>query len=93
MKSANEGATPPTWKLMIVRWLALLPAIMLVSYGIKWAPIDPPLWLKLVIETLVIVPLMHYVITPAVDVVFSAWLYKGIDEEQRGKSAELGLRG
>ena len=72
---------------MIVRWAALLPAIMIVAYAIKLAPIDPPLWLKLIMETLIIVPFMHYVITPVVDEVFSDWLYKGIDEEQRDKGA------
>ena len=87
MGNPSEGPTPPTWKLMIVRWVALLPAILAVAYGIKLAPIDPPLWGKIIMETLFIVPLMHYVITPVVDTVFSDWLYKGIDEGQRDKGA------
>ena len=87
MGNPSEGPTPPTWKLMVVRWFGLLPAIMIVSYAFKWAPIDPPLWLKLILETLIIVPFMHYILTPIVDEVFSDWLYKGIDRDQRDKGA------
>ena len=79
MGNPKEGASPPTWKLMIAKYFGLLPALMLVSYGIKWASWDPVLWLKLIVSTLIIVPLMNYVITPAVDSLLHGWLYAGVE--------------
>ena len=85
MANPNDGPAPPTWKMMLVNYLGLLPALFIVSYAIEFAPIDPPLWLKLIMETLVVIPLMHYVITPFVDRAFSEWLYEGVDEAQQHK--------
>lgn len=86
MASNDASPSPPTWKMMIAKWLVLLPALMLVAYTIKWSAWDPVLWVKLIAETLVLIPLMHYVITPVIDKALSGWLYAGIDEEQQKKS-------
>lgn len=67
---------------MIAKYCGLLPALLIVSYAIKLAPIDPPLWLKLIMETMIVIPLMHYVITPFVDDLFEDWLYAGVDESR-----------
>ena len=80
MGDPKEGPSPPTWKLMIAKYCGLLPALLIVAYAIKWSPWEPVLWLKLIAETLVVVPLMHYVITPVVDDLFHDWLYKGLPE-------------
>ncbi len=82
MGDPKEGASPPTWKLMLVKWLGLYPILVLISYGIKWAPIDPSIPVKLLITTGILVPLLNYVITPLFDSLFSDWLYKGIDGER-----------
>ena len=71
---------------MVAKWLVLLPALMLVAYTIKWSNWEPVLWVKLIAETVVLIPLMHYVITPAIDRALSGWLYAGVDEEQQDKS-------
>ncbi len=84
MGDPKEGASPPTWKLMIAKYCGLLPALMIVSYAIKFAPIDPPLWLKLIMETMIVIPLMHYAITPVMDKLFEDWLYAGVDESRTG---------
>ena len=70
---------------MVAKWLVLLPALMLVAYTIKWSAWEPVLWVKLIAETVVLIPLMHYVITPVIDRALSGWLYAGIDEEQQHK--------
>ena len=69
---------------MLVKWLGLLPALMLVSYGIQWLPFDPPLWGKLLLETTVLVPLLNYGISPLMKWLFEDWLYNGIEGERAG---------
>ena len=88
MGDPKQGASPPTWKLMIAKYCGLLPALLVVAYAIEWLPVDPVLWLKLILETLIVVPLMHYVITPAVDSLFHGWLYDGVEEENGGGRAD-----
>ena len=80
MGDPKEGPSPPTWKLMIAKYLGLLPALLIVAYTIKWSAWEPALWLKLIAETMIVVPLMHYAITPAVDSLLHGWLYAGIEE-------------
>ncbi len=86
MGNPNDGPAPPTWKLMLAKYCGLLPALLIVSYAIQWSPIDPPLWLKLIMETLIVVPLMNYVITPLVDDLFEDWLYAGVDDSRSDRS-------
>ncbi|MGB3801559.1 MAG: hypothetical protein WA952_17205 [Lewinella sp.] len=89
MGRPSEGATPPTWKMMLVKWLGLFPALLVVAYFLQWLEVKP-LWWKLILETAVLVPLLNYVITPVVDSVFSEWLYTDIDEDQQHKGIDIG---
>ncbi|CAH1002026.1 hypothetical protein LEM8419_02941 [Neolewinella maritima] len=74
---------------MLVKWLGLMPALLVIAYTLKWLKVEP-LWFKLICETAILVPLLNYVITPLVDSLFSEWLYKGIDAEQQKKSVDIG---
>lgn len=69
---------------MLVKWLGLFPALLAVSYAFEWAPIDPPLWAKLLMETAVLVPFLNYIVTPAMDSLFSDWLYAGVEDASQG---------
>ena len=89
MGSPKDGPSPPTWKLMLVKWLGLLPPLMTIAYILMWLKVEP-LWFKLLIETAILVPLLNYVITPFVDSLFSEWLYEGIDEDAQKQSVDLG---
>ena len=73
---------------MLVKWLGLFPPLIAIAYAIKWLPIDPPLWGRLLIETAILVPLLNYVITPFVDDLFSDWLYADVEGDH--ESANLG---
>jgi len=81
MGDPKKGVSPPAWKLMIAKWCGLFPALVIVSYAVKWAPIDPPLLLKLFLQTLILVPLLTYVLTPLMDDLLSDWLYAGLSED------------
>ena len=89
MADPKEGASPPTWKLMLVKWLGLFPILLLIAYVLKWLKVEP-LWLKLILETAILVPLLNYVITPMMDSLFSEWLYAGIDEDKQQQSVNIG---
>ena len=89
MGDPKRGVSPPTWKLMLVKWLGLFPVLLAVAYAIELAPIDPPIPLKLLMETAVVVPLLNYVITPLMDDLFGPWLYAGVD----GGAGDDGGRG
>jgi antibiotic biosynthesis monooxygenase (ABM) superfamily enzyme len=97
MGDPKEGPSPPTWKLMIVKWLGIFPPLLLIAYGLslvskqffptEWSLVKPDgtlvLWFKLLCETLILVPLLNLVITPWLDDVFEGWLYAGIPEAER----------
>ena len=74
---------------MLVKWLGLLPPLMLIAYVLKWLQVEP-LWLKLLMETAILVPLLNYVITPLMDSLFSEWLYEGIDDDAQRQSVNIG---
>ena len=90
MANDNKEQSPPAWKEIIVKWLGLFPVILVVSYSAKWLGIKP-LALKLFCETIIIVPLLHYVVTPLMKTLFSDWLYAGmaVPEEER-ETVEIG---
>ena len=89
MGNPKDGPSPPTWKLMLVKWLGLFPVLLVVAYALQWLKIEP-LWWKLILETAILVPLLNYVITPLMDYLFSEWLYKGISEEKQHQSLKIG---
>ena len=94
MSNPMEGPSPPVWKLALVKWLGLFPPLLALSYGFNFLsrsflPIDlffmrddgtMVLWFKLFCETVVLVPLLNFVITPAMDSLFHGFLYAGVDE-------------
>ena len=89
MAQNDDAPSPPMWKFLIVKWMGLFPTILVFAYTSKMIGIEP-MWLKMLIESVVLVPLLAYVITPFMDTVFSEWLYKGIDPEQQRKSINIG---
>ena len=90
MADPKEGISPPEWKLNVIKWLGLFPVILVVSYTTKFLGIKP-LALKLFVETLIIVPLLSYVVTPKMDDWFSDWLYRGTGAERdERKSVNVG---
>ena len=62
---------------MIVNWIGLLPVLFAIAYAIERVGPNLPVWAKLLIETSVLVPTIHYVITPTMERLFSGWLHSG----------------
>ena len=97
MSDPKEGPSPPTWKLMLVKWVGLFPPLVGIAYALNALSTSllPPslwfvnpdgslvIWFKLLCTTALLVPLLNYVITPAMDSLFHGFLYAGIDEEKQ----------
>lgn len=71
----NPVKPPPKWKMTIVSWLALYPAVTLVFvlFGDPLARL--PLLLRTLIVTIVVMLLMSYVLMPRMTRWFSFWLF------------------
>ncbi|UZO79458.1 hypothetical protein NBT05_10855 [Aquimarina sp. ERC-38] len=86
----KKTVSPPTWKSIIVKWLGIFPSVLLLSYSLKWLGVKPML-LKLFIETIILVPMLTYVVTPLMKTLFSDWLYKGMDvKEEDRETVDIG---
>lgn len=71
----NPVTPPPKWKMTIVSWLALYPAVTLVFvlFGDLLAQI--PLLLRTMAVTVVVMLLMSYVLMPRMTRWFAFWLF------------------
>ena len=67
---------PPKWKFAIMVWLAIYPAITLLSYLIGDHIKNFPLPIKTLIMTGILVPLMVFVLLPILRKVMGNWLNK-----------------
>ena len=47
-------------------WLAVYPAVLLLTYGFKWLGIEMPLPLELAVSTAITVPIISFVAVPRV---------------------------
>ncbi len=72
--------------MMSVQYIGLLPSLIAVSYAMNAVADELPLWLKLILETLILVPFLNYAITPTVDKIFEDWLYAGIDDRRSSRA-------
>ena len=66
----------PKWKFAIMVWLAIYPAITLLTYLIGDLIKNLPLALKTLIMTGILVPLMVFVLLPILRKLMGNWLNK-----------------
>ncbi|MBL3556376.1 MULTISPECIES: antibiotic biosynthesis monooxygenase [Marinobacter] len=71
----NPVTPPPKWKMTIVSWLALYPAVTLVFVLFGDLLAQVPLLLRTMIVTIVVMLLMSYVLMPRMTRWFSFWLF------------------
>lgn len=69
---------------MVLNWIGLLPVLFAIAYAVDWIGPNLPVWAKLLIETSVLVPTIHYVITPGIERMCAGWLYAGVDRQGGG---------
>jgi hypothetical protein len=66
---------PPRYKMAMVTWLAIFPLITLVSYVTAPIFVDVPIVVRVLVMTVLVVPLMTYVVMPRMTLLFRRWLY------------------
>jgi len=66
---------PPRYKMMVVTWIAIFPLITALSYAAQPLVGDLPIVLRSLAFTLMLVPLMTYIVMPRVTRLFERWLY------------------
>ena len=72
----------PKWKMAILIWLAIYPALNLVSILIGGFLVDLPLWQRTFVMTVILVPLMVYVLLPFLTKKFAFWLNPKISKNK-----------
>jgi uncharacterized protein len=66
---------PPRYKMMILAWLAVFPLLTAFNYAFQPVFQGMPIWLRVLVGTTLVVPLMTYVVMPRMTRLFKAWLY------------------
>ena len=68
---------PKKWKMAVIIWLAIYPLITLIFVLLgKQLILINPLPLRTLIITLIAVPIMVFVLIPALQKLLHKWLYK-----------------
>lgn len=79
----NPVTPPPKWKMTIVSWLALYPAVTLVFILFGGLLIQVPLLLRTMLVTVVVMLLMSYVLMPRMTRWFAFWLFPQKEKTSR----------
>ncbi|MCK2148083.1 antibiotic biosynthesis monooxygenase [Marinobacter alexandrii] len=79
----NPVKPPPKWKMTIVSWLALYPAVTLVFVMFGDLLASVPLLLRTLVVTVVVMLLMTYVLMPRMTRWFSFWLFSDRNRQSR----------
>jgi antibiotic biosynthesis monooxygenase (ABM) superfamily enzyme len=70
----RRSLTPPRYKVAAITWLAIYPALTttLALLGPVLAPL--PLFLRTLVLTAILVPIMVYLLVPGLQRIFADWL-------------------
>ncbi|MES9878719.1 MAG: antibiotic biosynthesis monooxygenase [Candidatus Sedimenticola sp. 1PA] len=79
----NPVQPPPKYKMTIVSWLALFPLVTLIFWAFGEQLAQLPLLFRTFLVTIVIMPLMSYVVMPRFTSWFAFWLFPKEQESHR----------
>jgi antibiotic biosynthesis monooxygenase (ABM) superfamily enzyme len=66
---------PPRYKMSVVSWLGIFPLVLLLGAVLNALLPTAPGWLKVALNTGLVVPLMTYAVMPRLTRLFKFWLY------------------
>lgn len=72
----NQMKQAPRWKFAIMVWIAIYPSITIVSLLLSPILLKLPIPLRTLILTLILVPLMVFIIMPFLQKILAKWLFK-----------------
>ena len=67
---------PPKWKFAVMVWIAIYPMITTLQYALGAQMKDMPIPLRSLIMTLILVPMMVFVMLPLLRKILGKWLSK-----------------
>ena len=67
---------PKKWKLILLVWCGIYPSITLLSVTVVPLLKNLPIYLKTLVMTIILVPIMVLVIIPTIHKYFHIWLRK-----------------
>lgn len=70
-------APPPRWKVAVVTWLGIFPTVFVLFLLLGDLLAPWPLWLRILVITLLVVGLMTWVVAPQLTRWLRPWLYAG----------------
>jgi antibiotic biosynthesis monooxygenase (ABM) superfamily enzyme len=73
-RAAAQPAAPPRWKTAVVVWLAIYPSITFVLWLVGPTIQGWPLAVRTLGLTVVVVPLMTFVLIPGIQRLLAPWL-------------------
>jgi hypothetical protein len=68
-------AAPPKWKMALATWLGVYPTITLLLWALWPAMGDLPMALRALVLTAIMVPLLTWVVMPALTRLLRPWLF------------------
>lgn len=73
---AVAAARPRRYKQAIVTWLAVYPALTVTLYVLSPFTDGWPLWLRTLVVTILLVPVVVWVILPFLTRILRGWLFR-----------------
>lgn len=76
MSEKTKPTHAPRWKMAVVIWLGIYPTITIVLavIGRYILPLNIPIYLKTIPITLIVVPIMVFIVLPFLQKIFGKWL-------------------
>ena len=75
LPDAKTVTMPPKWKMAIITWLAIFPTLTIFLWVTRPLFGPMPLVVRIFFNTIMIAPLMTWVIMPQMTRLFRAWLF------------------
>jgi len=73
----ETGAAPPKkWKMAVLTWMVIYPLVLILSTTAGMVLDFWPPYMRILVVSMILVPLMTYVVMPQVTSVFAGWIFK-----------------
>lgn len=76
LPQTKASVPPKKWKMALLTWLVIYPSVFALSNLATLLLPDAPLFIRMLIVSMILVSLMTYLIMPNVTKIFSAWIFK-----------------
>jgi antibiotic biosynthesis monooxygenase (ABM) superfamily enzyme len=73
----------PKWKLFLISWLGVLPLVLLFNGLIQLLPLQPPWYMRAVLQSCFLVALMTWLVRPALTRRLKPWAMRDSDGDAR----------